>query len=556
MDKKQLSVVLNIKEKNVTDSILKYKYVEYPLNCCNDTPVENLLMFPGIDNRGYKGLSDKIKKHYSTYKTPYLKKLIDAHKKYNAKTDVWKQDDITDNFMRIYGHSRPDMKMMIVFGGDVPITSDMVYNKTFICSYCQVINIIYQAGSTFIKFFNDKSVYDFAEMSGISDCDINIPVTLYMSEESITRPVNIFNIVSPSFEVNGYWLDMLLNENSMRLTSIQKLATKYKYKHCRNIFMTYKNLMSKNFSALERDRTLIYSGTIFFSLGLRPCRDIDLYFHNKGDVDLLKKVDRIFNDEDKSKALDVSMEGHDEWTKDGIKHHWSQFILIDWPKMFGASHMDEVILDPKFHYYFLGCKFIKIEADLIRKANSMRPSHMGDILMVSTYPDMKIDVSVQPMPLFKKTLVSGVETSIDSRESLLKQLKLVKSAVNYKYNNKMTVEDLADLFPNGKILRDMLDGKVIKPPKTGGEYKKSSDKPKKSSDKPNKSSDKPKKSSDKPKKSSDKPNKSSDKPKKSSDKPKKSSDKPKKSSDKPKKSSNKPKKSSNKPKKKSSNKPK
>jgi hypothetical protein len=106
-----------------------------------------------------------------------------------------------------------------------------------------------------------------------------------------------------------------------------------------------------------------------------------------------------------------------------------------------------------------------MEADLMRKANSMRPSHMGDILMLSSYPDMKINVQVQPMPLFKKILVGGVELLIDSRESLLKHLKLVKSSVNYKYQNKLTVEDLADLFPNGKILRDMLDGKIVKPPK-------------------------------------------------------------------------------------------
>ena len=477
MDKKQLASILNIKEKNVTDAILKYKYIEYPLNCCNDTPVENLLMFPGIGVRDYKKLSDKIKKYYKTYKTTYLKKLVDAYKKYNSKTDVWKPDVITDNFMRMYGHSRPDLKMMVVFGGGVPITSDMVYHKTFSCSYCQVINIIYQAGSTFIKFFNDKSVYDFAEMSGVSDTKSNILVNMYMSEGSIQRP-NTLHMVSPSFEVNGYWLNMFLNENSMRLTAIQKLVTKYRYKHSRNIFMTYKNLMYKNFSALERDRTLIYSGTIFFSLGLRPSRDIDLYFHNKGDTDLLKKVDRIFNDADKGKILDVSMQNHDEWTKDGIKHHWTEYILVEWPKMFGASHMEDVILDPKFHYYFLGCKFIKIEADLIRKANSMRPSHMGDVLMLSTYPDMKIDVKVQPMPLFKKILISGVEISIDSRESLLKQLKLVKSAVNYKYNNNMSVEDLADLFPNGKILRDMLDGKTV-----GGKKKSNKISPKKSNKK-------------------------------------------------------------------------
>jgi hypothetical protein len=498
MDKKQLAGVLNIKEKNVTDAMLKYKYVEYPLNCCNDTPIENLLMFKDISSRDYKGLSDKIKKYYINYKTTYLKKLIDAPKKYDAKASIWKQDVITDNFMRMYGHSRPNLKMMIVFGGAVPITTDMVYHKTFSCSYCQVINIIYQAASTFVKFFNDKSVYDFAEMSGISDGQSDIPVNVYMSEGPITQP-NAFHIVSPSFEVNTYWLNMFLNKNSMKLTAIQKLTTKYRYKHTRNIFMTYKNLMCKNFSALERDRTLIYSGTIFFSLGLRPSRDIDIYFHNKpGRDELLKKVDRIFTDEDKGKALDVSMQNHDEWKADGIKHHWTEYILVDWPKMFGASHMEEVILDPKFHYYFLGCKFIKMEADLIRKANSMRPSHMGDVLMLSTHPEMKIDVPVQPMPLFKKTLVSGVETSINSRESLLKQLKLVKSSVNYKYNNKMTVEDLADLFPNGKILRNMLDGKVFNPP-IGG-TKKKSEKTKKKSEKTKKKSEKTKKKSEKTKK--------------------------------------------------------
>jgi hypothetical protein len=469
MDKKQLAGVLNIREKNVTDAMLKYRYVEYPLNCCNDTPIENLIMFPGIGDRDYNSLSDKIKKYYANYKTTYLKKLADAPKKYNVKTSTWKQDAITDNFMRIYAHSRPNLKMMIVINGTIP-TAGMVYHKTFTCDYCQVINIIYQASSTFIKFFNNESVYKFAEMAGVSEGAKAVSVNVYWSEDDITQPTD-FHIVSPGFEVNGYWSNMFLNENSMRLTRIQKLNVKFRYKHARSVFQTYKNLMSKNFSALERDRTLIFSGTIFFSLGLRPSRDLDFYIHNNPDPKpLLAKAQKLFNDHDKGKSIDCAMQGLDEWQKGGIKEHWDQFIMVDWPKSFGASHMEDVILDPKFHYYYLGCKFIKMEADLMRKASSMRPSHMGDILMLSTYPEMKIDVPVQPMPLFKKTLVSGVEMSIDSRESLLKQLKLVKSAVNYKYKNHMSVEDLADLFPNAKVLRDMLDGKVVNP-KSGGKKK-------------------------------------------------------------------------------------
>lgn len=149
------------------------------------------------------------------------------------------------------------------------------------------------------------------------------------------------------------------------------------------IFLTYKNWLSMNTSLLQRMKFCLMSGSTLFSHGIRKTNDIDAIYID-GDIELDKKVRYFFFDE-KTKFT-FSDVGSENW-----KGTWKDSNR-KWLDLLGINSINDLILNPRYHYYFFGIKIFRIDLELFRKIKIVNsPKTLADIYFINK--NSKIEIS-------------------------------------------------------------------------------------------------------------------------------------------------------------------
>lgn len=149
------------------------------------------------------------------------------------------------------------------------------------------------------------------------------------------------------------------------------------------IFLTFKNWLSINTTLLQRMKFCLMSGSTLFSHGIRKTNDIDAIYID-GDIELDKKVKYFFFDENtKFSFSDVGSENWKDTWKDSNKK---------WLNLLGINSINDLILNPRYHYYFLGVKIFRIDLELFRKIKIVNsPKTLADIFYINK--NSKIEIS-------------------------------------------------------------------------------------------------------------------------------------------------------------------
>ena len=104
-----------------------------------------------------------------------------------------------------------------------------------------------------------------------------------------------------------------------------------------------KNFMY-NYSQLELEQLLIQSSGVLFSLGIRECNDIDGLLLPNNIIDP-KKIENF------GESIDISFKGttnyNDKWEN----------VLNNRAKLIGAKDLIDLVVNPKYYYYFCYKKF-------------------------------------------------------------------------------------------------------------------------------------------------------------------------------------------------------
>jgi hypothetical protein len=125
------------------------------------------------------------------------------------------------------------------------------------------------------------------------------------------------------------------------------------------------------YSMNELDNTIIFSSAILFTHGLRENNDLDVIMLRSENI--TDNEIEIINNTSKDK-LDISYEGkfNKEWEDE----------LNNRAIMFGAEDYKELILNPHYHYYFMGLKFLRLKYDIITRIKRNRPAQITDLLIL------------------------------------------------------------------------------------------------------------------------------------------------------------------------------
>jgi hypothetical protein len=417
----RLAKIFRKPPKLFPDDHIQYYYLKRDVICCDYEPQQ---MFPNIGPYQFKEVIKNLSDHYGT--SSYYHNLHNSVKSISYKKEILEQTSDNDEIITQYIKCRPQTTILTIW----PLTSDENYNKllkqlerdgnvyytkNIQLTYNGARNLIYQLYSDIRRLSDMKKIEEKLDymkwgktrsenagdlvrvivFDNINNKNISGGQALYKTQlrnillegtEGL-RGDDLMHINDNYYQTIEY-AQMYFNENSIKFLNRQDLKRflSREFSRSKILFNTYKKWVTTNLDQLDMNRFMLMGSTVLYTHGVRPPRDFDGLSSGlnvtKEYVDLLKKY--FYNKNSKFYWGDMGIEAwHDSWV---TKNR-------EWCKLMGVKDMEEVMLNPKHHYYFLGVKFIKIRYNVIRRIMRGKPRDFADIYMINKLLNMNIKIN-------------------------------------------------------------------------------------------------------------------------------------------------------------------
>lgn len=188
-------------------------------------------------------------------------------------------------------------------------------------------------------------------------------------------------------------LDRFISNNDRDLTSF--------------VFFNYYKKLQEQFTRLDQIRGIIYGSYVLYSYGLRLSNDIDAVYlylpDNKQTANFQSTFRKLFESDNKTKnktnnktmntnsnskkfidCMEIALKGSTNW-----KPFWEDH-LNKLAQFAGIGSYDDIILNPKYHFYFMGIKMMTLDIDTIRRLYRRRPAAYADIIATNILLDRAI----------------------------------------------------------------------------------------------------------------------------------------------------------------------
>jgi hypothetical protein len=259
-------------------------------------------------------------------------------------------------------------------------------------------------------------------------------------------------------------LKLLLGIESLDVAEHQNLnrLCKYirsNYKETVNSIKTFKKYYTFN-NTINQDikfRTIIFSGSILQSLGTTYTQDIDLLYYG---VDQSKsELYKVINTYDKDVDYTIIGNGY-VITKEGIsKGYKYQWFSFDLPRTIGVENLKEVIVDPQYHYYFMGIKYMSVRLTIERLLLRSAPSSFVDLIMLHKINNYKC------RPCFPNISLRQGKITVYTDNLITKKLNTVKKYFKHWHGIHTTIDQLKDKLPRCSDMPNYICKKKVLPNK-------------------------------------------------------------------------------------------
>ena len=202
----------------------------------------------------------------------------------------------------------------------------------------------------------------------------------------------------------------------------------YKHKNSASVYNDIVKYMKvyDTVSKLDKDRILIHSGLIYQFLGTIYSNDIDLLIIAKRN-DEFDKFNNIFKKFDSSSIILPDKNK----MKFPYKKEWFTYKL---PRLGGADDIFTMMINPKFHFYYMGIKCIDIFTNIQKTISRSKTEGMVDmyLLDVLNHFDTKMcikNISIQQGIPF--VIVDKIEDMYKRSKQLLKNWYNIDVSIEY-----------------------------------------------------------------------------------------------------------------------------
>jgi endonuclease/exonuclease/phosphatase family metal-dependent hydrolase len=445
-----------------------------------------------------------IKVLYDTYGGSYLKNLYRyshslAGYRLNSRNLSPEKTMDMETILFHYIKTRPNMKTIILWPTSdwykkneilrelldfLNLNGIVYYQKKIDLSYYQASNLIFHLYMTTSRNKDMNSINFNTKMKGWSSSTstVRYPVLVIFYEYSgpqnnITGSDAYFKTELRSFftksatkelrnydilHINDFYSETLdnsglfLNPNSLEVLKNANIVKLTRNASDFNVYAlnSYKKILQNNFNLLEMERFILMSSFVIFTYGTRPFADLDgtVLYDPVPDNAFLKKYNMWFDITGKKYQpyIDLTMEGTIRY-KDYIGVFKNKIA-----KILGVRGMRELILNPKYHYYFFGIKTIILPFELIQKVFRFRPKSLVDIIKVGEIIKKKFKIPKIP---------NVIDDPFYYKEHMTKKLVLNTMTLYFRqfYNEKITPQDILAQYVSNKpiTINTHLDNTLI-----------------------------------------------------------------------------------------------
>lgn len=191
----------------------------------------------------------------------------------------------------------------------------------------------------------------------------------------------------------------LFNWNSLNFLEEQSLSRFIKlfsssgvgigegYKFINNI----KNYLTLNIDIEDRERFMITGGGMIYIYGLRRPKDLDFFINQypteQHTLCLNELIDNDFiNDETKVEEWDAVYPPL-KW-----KDFYKEYHAL-WAESVGGKSMLQCMINPRFHFYYMGLKFILLDLEIYRRNTRGRPAAVADMIAINELLNKNIKIN-------------------------------------------------------------------------------------------------------------------------------------------------------------------
>ena len=194
--------------------------------------------------------------------------------------------------------------------------------------------------------------------------------------------------------------------------------------------------MLKTLKPLHALSMMMFSSIVLEILGHTVGMDMDFILWNPlehPDIAALNK---------KTDDLDVFYWNGKEYV--GRFTHTNDWFNKDLPALFGAPNMEEVIYNPRYHFYWRGIKLMSVSATVARLKQRARPAAMADLYALKYRMGLPIE-----LPCLPKSIIfqDGIVRDYTNKKTLEQTYRTTMNYLRVWQDMNVTMSELQKAFP-------------------------------------------------------------------------------------------------------------
>lgn len=141
----------------------------------------------------------------------------------------------------------------------------------------------------------------------------------------------------------------------------------------------------RKLSVEQQNRIMLHSGLLYQFLGTLYSKDIDVIMlcHSNAEKEEIKA---------KLSEFDLSLIVDEQsGTRDSEVSYKNKYYFYKLPQMVGARDMYEVILNPKYHFYFMGIKCMSLQMNIKKGITRSHPFAFIDLVLLKMFNNISSD---------------------------------------------------------------------------------------------------------------------------------------------------------------------
>jgi hypothetical protein len=212
----------------------------------------------------------------------------------------------------------------------------------------------------------------------------------------ITNPYQVVDLSHSLFNWNSIaFLEQQILYKFSKMFAMSGSGTGGGFHFLNNI----KKYMIQNIAPEDKERFMITGGGMIFAYGLRRPQDLDFFINKYPTKKYTHGFDGLIEADFINEETKV-----EEWDAVYPPLKWKDFYEeyhAEWAGTVGGKNMLQCMIDPRYHFYYMGLKFITMELELYRRNTRGRPAAVADMIAIMEYLDYKIDI----LPIAKKVYI-------------------------------------------------------------------------------------------------------------------------------------------------------